>query len=405
MISINQKNQGSKNAFLLVITLIIVAIIAFSLGFNYGDILGQEKGKALVSPSGELNLALFWETYHTLKENYVDPEKLDSKKIIYGAISGMVNSLGDPYTIFLNPDDAEIFEENIKGEFQGVGMEISMKNGQLIVIAPLDGTPAQKAGIRSGDKIIKINDLIASDLSIDQAVKHIRGPKGTEVSLTIFREEWNETKEIKIIRDVITVPSISWELKENNIAYIKIHHFTGNADTHFRKAAWEILDSPAEKIVLDLRNNPGGFLNVAQEISGWFLKTGDIVVIEDFRDDNMEPKEYGAPGPARFSSYPIVILINEGSASASEILAGALRDNRGIKLIGTKSFGKGTVQEVKTLTEGSLKVTIANWLTPSGKLITNEGLEPDINIEISLEDFEQERDPQLDKAIEILNNL
>jgi len=288
-----------------------------------------------------------------------------------------------------------------------VGMEIGIKKGQLQVIAPLEGTPAQKAGLRSGDKILKINDTETSDLTIDEAVDLIRGPKGTEVTLTIFREEWKKTKEIKLMRDVIEVPSLKREIKEidgQKIAYIQLYQFSENASFDFRKAAIEILTSPAQKIILDLRNNPGGYLEVAQDITGWFLEKGKIVVIEDFGQGNEQ--EYKAQGPGTFSDYKVVILINQGSASASEILAGALRDNRGILLIGEKSFGKGSVQELEKLKEGSsLKITVAKWLTPKGQLITDVGLEPDIKVEMTEEDYEQDRDPQLDKAIEIIKGL
>ena len=388
-------------------------VVALLISFNFGFYHGEIEGKLRISPSADLDLSLFWEAYNTLKEKYVEPERFDSKQMLYGAISGMVKSLEDPYTVYLDPEDAKIFEEDIKGEFQGVGMEIGIRKGQLTVIAPLEGTPAQKAGLRAADKILKVNETLTADLTIDKAVKIIRGPEGTEVCLTVFREGWGTTKEIKIIRGVIEIPSLKWELlassgeadgQEDDIAYIKLYHFSGKASADFKKAALEILDSSAQKIILDLRNNPGGYLEVAQDIAGWFLERGQIVVLEDF-GELKENKEYKANGPARLLSYPMVILINQGSASGSEILAGALRDNRGVKLIGEKSFGKGTVQIPKKLKEGLLKVTVANWLTPKGELITDNGLEPDIEIEITEEDFEAEQDPQLDKAIEIVKEM
>jgi len=232
----------------------------------------------------------------------------------------------------------------------------------------------------------------------------IRGPRGSEVTLTIFREEWEKTKEIKIVREIIEIPSLKWEIKDENIAYIKLYHFTEKASLDFSQTAIEILNSSAKKIILDLRNNPGGYLEVAQDIAGWFLERGQIVVIEDFGQGKQ--KEYKAKGNGLLFSYPLVILINQGSASGAEILAGALRDNRGILLIGEKSFGKGSVQELEKLTEGSsLKITIARWLTPKGELITDKGLEPDIKVEMTDEDYEQERDPQLDKAIEVIREM
>ena len=387
--------------FFISIFLVLVILASFGLGTYFG------KSQCKICPPEEIDFSLFWEVYHRLQEKFVDKGKFDIQKMIYGAISGMVKSLGDPYTVFFPPEETKRFEEDVKGVFEGVGMEIGIKKGQLQVIAPLEGTPAQKAGLRSGDKILKINDTETSDLTIDEAVNLIRGPKGTEVTLTIFREEWKKTKEIKLMRDVIEVPSLKREIKEidgQKIAYIQLYQFSENASFDFRKAAIEILTSPAQKIILDLRNNPGGYLEVAQDITGWFLEKGKIVVIEDFGQGNEQ--EYKAQGPGTFSDYKVVILINQGSASASEILAGALRDNRGILLIGEKSFGKGSVQELEKLKEGSsLKITVAKWLTPKGQLITDVGLEPDIKVEMTEEDYEQDRDPQLDKAIEIIKGM
>lgn len=373
--------------------------------FSGGYYFGKYQVICPVCPPEEIDFSLFWEAWKVLEERFVDKGKLDVQKMIYGAVSGMVKSLEDPYTVFLPPEEARKFLEDIKGTFEGVGMEIGIKKGQLQVVAPLEGTPAQKAGLRAGDKIFKINDTLAADLTVDEAVSLIRGPKGTDVTLTIYREEWGTSKEFKITRAVIEIPSLKWEMKDENIAYLRLYQFTEKASFDFSQAAFEILNSPAEKMILDLRNNPGGYLEVAQDIAGWFLERGKIVVIEDFGDER-EKEEYLSQGNALLLSYPIVILINQGSASGAEILAGALRDNRDITLIGEKSFGKGSVQELETLREGSsLKITVARWLTPKGELITDKGLEPDIKIEMTDEDYEQEKDPQLDKAIEIIKEL
>lgn len=390
----------------IILVLVVVAILA---SFGAGFFIGKKQVVCKICPSEEVDFSLFWEAYDKLQKKYVDPQKFDIKKMIYGAISGMVSSLEDPYTIFLNPEESKKFLEDVSGRFEGVGMEIGIRKEQLQVIAPLEGTPAQKAGLRAGDKILKINDTLTSDLTIDEAINLIRGPKGTEVTLTIFREEWDASKEIKIIREVIEVPSLNWKLKdisdEEQIAYIEIHQFSENATFDFSKAAREILNSPAKKIILDLRNNPGGYLEIAQDIAGWFLEQGQIVVIEDF-GGKKEQNIYKAEGNARFLQYPMVILINQGTASAAEILAGALRDNRQIKLIGEKSFGKGSVQELEELRGGAvLKITIARWLTPKGELITDKGLEPDIKAEITEEDYEKGRDPQLDRAIEEIKEM
>lgn len=380
------------------IFLVFVILASFGLGNYFG------KTQCQICPPEDLDFSLFWEAYHKLQEKFVDKTKIDTQKIIYGAISGMVKSLEDPYTAFFNPEETKKFLEDVKGVFEGIGIYIDIRKGQLQVVAPLEGTPADLAGLRAGDKILKINDTSTDDLSIDEAVSLIKGPKGTEVTLTIFREEWEKPKEIKIVRNVIEVPSLKWEMKEGDIVYLKIYQFFEKASLDFQMAAIEILGSPAQKIVLDLRNNPGGYLEVAQDIAGWFLEREKIVVIEDF--GNGEKNEYKSEGGGQFLDYKIVVLINEGTASGSEILAGALRDNRGILLIGEKSFGKGSVQELENFKEGSsLKITVAKWLTPKGQLITDVGLEPDIKVEMTDEDYEEGRDPQLDKAIEIIKNL
>jgi len=388
----------------LLVSFIITVLVSFGIGF----FVGQEQVTCPACKPEDLDFSLFWEAYHKLQEKFVDKEKFDIKNIIFGAISGMVKSLGDPYTVFFPPQETKNFIEDIKGVFEGVGMEIGISEGQLQVVAPLEGTPAQKAGLRPGDKIIKIDDKPTLDLTVEEAVNLIRGPKGTTVTLTIFREGWSKTEEFKIVRDVIEVPSLKFEMKTisdgQQIAYLRIYQFSETASFDFLKAGIEILNSPTQKIILDLRNNPGGYLEIAQDIAGWFLEKGKIVVIEDF--GNGIKKEYKAEGNARLLDYKVVILINKGTASGSEILASALRDNRGILLIGEDSFGKGSVQELEKLKDGSsLKITVAKWLTPKGQLITGVGLKPDIKVEMTDKDYNEGKDPQLDKAIEIIKNL
>jgi len=386
---------GKKIVFVFLIGLLAGG--SFYGGFFYG------KSQCKICPPEEIDFSLFWEAYHKLKEKFVDQGKLNPQKILYGAISGMTQSLEDPYTVFFSPEENKKFQEEVKGTFEGVGMEVGIKKGQLQVIAPLEGTPAQKAGLRAGDKILKINDTPTSNLTLDEAVNLIRGPKGTKVKLTIYREGWSESKDFEIVRAVIEIPSLKWEMKDG-IVYLRIYQFTEKAALDFARAAMEILAKPSQKMILDLRDNPGGYLEVAQDIAGWFLEKGEIVAIEDF--GNGKTKEYKSEGPARFLDYKIVVLINQGSASGAEILAGALRDNRGILLIGEKSFGKGSVQEVENLKGGSsLKITVAKWLTPKGKSISETGLTPDIEVKMTEKDVEEGKDPQLEKAIEILKEM
>jgi len=381
--------------------ILVLVLVAGGIGFGY--FVGQNSIVCEVCAPEDLDFSLFWEALQTLRNNFVDTEKIDDQEIIYGAISGMVGSLGDPYSVFLNPEDNKMFLQDIAGRFEGVGMEIGIRNNSLQVIAPLEGTPAQRAGLRSGDKIIKVNEELTAELSLDQVVSLIRGPKGTTAKLTIFRDGWDEIKDIEIVRAVITVPSLKWEMLDNDMAYIKIYHFSEKAGLDFSRAAIEILANGAQRIIVDLRNNPGGYLEIAKNIASFFLNRGEIVVIEDSGESK---KEFKTNGTGVFLNYPTVILINQGSASGSEILAGALRDNRGIILIGENSFGKGSVQQLERLSGGSsLKITTAKWLTPKGETIADVGLEPDIVVEMTNEDYENDQDPQLDKAIEIIKDL
>jgi carboxyl-terminal processing protease len=391
--------------------IIFSVVIVIALSFGVGGFLGWKKGISTckVCPPEDVDFSLLWTVWKDLSEKYVDPTKLNVQNMIYGAISGMVKSIGDPYTVFFNPEETKKFIEDASGIFEGIGAEVDVKNDQLLIVSPLEGTPAQKAGLRAGDKILKINDTLTNDLTIDEAVSLIRGPKGTEVTLTILREGWDQSKDFKMVRDVIKVPSLKWEIKTTpqgeQVAYLKLHQFSENATNDFKKAALEILASPAQKMILDLRDNPGGYLEVAQDISGWFLERGSVITIEDF-GQGKEKNEYKAQGNEELMHFPLVVLINHGSASASEILGGALRDDRGILLIGETSFGKGSIQQLEDLVGGSsLKVTIAKWLTPKGESITDKGLEPDIKVEITEQDYQDEKDPQLDKALEVIGGI
>lgn len=397
----DSENFNGKKIFHHV-ALISLAVIIFSVGF----FLGQKQVVCRVCAPEAVDFSLFWDAHSKLYQHFIDTDTIDDQEIIYGAISGMTKSLGDPYTDFFNPTQAKMFKQDLSGSFEGIGVEIGIKKDQLTVVAPLKDTPGERAGLKPGDQIIKINGQNTVDVSIDQAVSMIRGKRGTEVILTIFRDGWSQAQDIKIIRATIKLKSIDWELKEGNIAYVHIYQFDQVLSGEFKKVAIEILQSPAKKIILDLRNNPGGYLEVSQDIAGWFLENGQIVTIEDF-GKGKEDEQYVAQGSASFSEYPIVVLINNGSASASEILAGALRDNRNITLVGEKSFGKGSVQEVVTLRDGLsfLKITIAKWLTPKGTSISEVGLTPDVKVEVSDEDVEAGNDPQLDKAIEIIKGL
>ncbi|MEK7657916.1 MAG: S41 family peptidase [Patescibacteria group bacterium] len=404
-----------KRYFTLGISLAATVVLiggSFYFGFQRGFEKGFENPKTVIirgvsnleeGQSKDVDFSIFWNAWQIIKNKYVGTEKLKDQDLVYGAVSGLLGALGDDYSVFMPPTDAEKFNEDISGEFSGVGMEIGIRNEQLMVIAPLKETPAEKAGLRAMDKILKINETSTIGLSVDEAVKLIRGKKGTTVILTIIRNDWEKPKEISIIRDTIQIPTLDLEIKNGNIAYFKLNNFYEKAPMLFYNAALKAALSGSRGIILDLRNNPGGYLEVAVNLAGWFLDRGELVVSEEFGSGKKQ--EFTANGSGFFKNLPIVVLINEGSASASEILAGALRDNRGVKLIGKKSFGKGSVQELQTLKDNSMiKITTAHWLLPKGQMIEKNGLAPDYEVDLTEEDIKAGNDPQLEKAIKILKS-
>ena len=407
--------QKINNKITLLILLILLLGGSFYGGVKFekfkndsavDQIITQIDNKDLGQPAS-IDFGLFWTALNKLEEKFVDQEKLqDKRNLVYGAIEGMVNSLGDPYTAFLKPEESKKFEEQINGSFGGVGIEIGIRKNLLTVIAPIKDTPAFKAGILAGDIIIKINDKDASGLTTDEAVTQIRGKKGTSVKLTIQRNGDKDPREFNLTREEIKIPTIDWKLLENNVAHIQLFTFNRNIDADFAKVAKEVLASKAEKIILDLRNNPGGILDSAVNIAGWFLDPNQTVVSEKFADKTETILKTSNNG--QLKKYPLVIIINKGSASASEILAGALRDNRGVKIVGETSFGKGSVQELVELFTGNkkstLKITIAKWFTPNGISISDNGIKPDYEIKKDTEETEEDplKDPQLEKALEII---
>jgi carboxyl-terminal processing protease len=397
-----------KYIFIPIWTLILT--IVFSAGF----FVGHESRPSIEKVEGLTNketnkvigvdFSLFWDAWHIIEKKYVDREDIDRQNMVYGAINGLLKSLDDPYSVFMAPKESQRFLDDISGSFEGVGAEIGIRKGVLTIISPLEGNPAQKAGLRAGDKILKVDETLTADLTLDEAVELIRGEKGTKVVLLIARDEWDEAKEITITRDTIQIPIIKWDLKNGNIAYIQLYHFTENSAGQFRKTVKEVIKSDTKGIILDVRNNPGGYLEVTIDIASWFLPKGELIAVEDY--GNGERIEHRSKGYRALENMPTVILINDGSASASEILAGALRDIRGIQIVGQKSFGKGSVQQLEKMRGGSsIKITVAKWLTPSGTSINDEGIVPGIEVELTSEDIEEMRDPQLDKALELLKNL
>jgi len=399
-----------KHAALLALGAII-AVGSFNLGFNSGE---KNLSTAVVdienlnkNRPANVDFAPFWKAWNLINEKYVPAsttsETVGDQEKVWGAIKGLTSSLGDPYTVFFPPVESELFESDIRGNFEGVGMEVVAKDGAITVIAPLKDSPAAKAGIMAGDRIIKIDSQETGNLSTEDAVGIIRGPKGTRVTLTIFRNGEREPFDIKVTRDVIGIPTIDTKELPGGIFVIELYSFSAQSPNLFRTALREFILSNNDKLILDLRGNPGGYLEAAIDMASWFLPSSRVVVREDFGQSRGE-KVYRSKGYDIFSEdLKFVILIDKGSASASEILAGALAEHGRAILVGDRTFGKGSVQELVNITsETSLKVTIARWLTPNGLSISQDGIEPKFIVKYSPTDREAGRDPQLEKAIEIL---
>ena len=388
---------------------VLLVVLFFSLGAYYGEgkRLEIEKVEGLTGKETavetDVDFSPFWKVWNEINEKYPGVAETTDQEKVYGAIQGLVDSLDDPYSVYFDPAETKSFKEDIAGNFEGVGMEVGMKDKMLTVIAPLKDTPAYRAGIKTGDRILKIDDTITAGMSVEEAIKLIRGAKGTAVTLTIAREGENKPRELKIVRDTINIPTLDTELRPDGIFVIRLYSFSANATGLFRKALKEFVDVKTDKLLLDLRGNPGGYLNAAIDMASWFIEGGKVIVTEDY-GGKQSAEIFRSRGYDIFNEkLKFVVLIDGGSASASEILAGALRSHGRAKLVGTQSFGKGSVQEVVNITpETVLKITVAKWLTPDGVSISEKGLTPDYVVEISETDAAAKKDPQIDKAVEIL---
>jgi len=410
-------NQGSprpkkRGSFVSLFFLTVLVVLAYSIGVERGKSTSNVAGSSAFSlPVSNIlsnakdthpDLGTFWKTWDILHERFVDSEELDSTALVYGAIKGMLSATDDPYTTFFDPEENKAFNEDISGSFEGIGAEIGIKNKILTIVAPLDDAPAEQAGLRAGDKVFEIDDQNTAEMTIDEAKNKMRGKKGTEVKLTIFRDGDKETRDIVIRRDVINVKSVKLSWKDDAIALVRINQFGEGTVHEFEEAVKEVRSRNARGILLDLRDNPGGLLDGAVDIASRMIPKKSPVVLEE--DGEGRRETLSTRGGDVLSGTETVVLINEGSASASEILAAALRENRGnVTLIGKKSFGKGSVQELVSISnETALKVTVARWLTPKGKQINKEGIAPDIEVEFTNEDYDAGRDPQLDRALEVV---
>ena len=402
------KNKILKKVIYAVVSIIFVGgIMGIGVYLGYSHRPEIDKITSILNKNPQVETGAdfnsFWKAWNILNEKSIYAKKVTDQDRVWGAISGLASSMGDPYTVFFPPKENKSFNEEIKGSFGGIGAEIGMKDGILTIIAPLKDTPAWNVGLKAGDKLVKIDTKSTNDMTVDEVIGMIRGPKGTTVDLTILRLGENTTRDFKVTRGDIEIPTIDAQLRPDGIFVISLYSFSENSDNLFKDALLKFVNSKSDKLIIDLRGNPGGYLGSAVNIGSWFIDEGKTILSEDF-GDSRKPVIYRSHGPRLFNDkLSLVVLVDGGSASASEILAGALKDNGIATLVGEKTFGKGSVQELVKITDDtSLKVTVANWLTPKGISISKQGIEPDVKVGITEKDFEAKKDPQMDKAVEIL---
>lgn len=404
----NRKKILIRNIGYAIFSLLIVALllgIGIYLGYSnrpeIDKVTSVINKNSITGSSADFNS--FWKAWNVLNEKSIYAEKTGDQDKVWGAIAGLAASFGDPYTVFFPPEESKSFNEEIRGTFEGIGAEIGVKDDVLTIVAPLKDTPAWNSGLKAGDKIIQINDVSTNGLTSDGAIDLIRGPEGTSVDLIIKREDESEPRTVTVTRQEIQIPTIETTIKDDQVFVISFYSFSENSVSLFRDALIEFIKSKKDKLIIDLRGNPGGYLESAVNIASWFIDEGKVVLKETFAGED-KPKLYRSRGPRLFNdNLSLVVLVDGGSASASEILAGALKEHGLATLIGTKTFGKGSVQElVKITDETALKVTVANWLTPNGVSISDGGLSPDIEVLYTRKDAEEKRDPQMDKAVEFL---
>src|SRR3989344_1940427 len=405
-----------RNATLLALP-VLTLLLGVQLGMSYEkrqleeeyEILeenlssGVGSGVLVSDPEEEVNITLLWSVWNLLIEHYIEPGKLQATPMLYGAVGGLVDAVEDPYTSFMPTKENTEFRESLNGTLQGIGAELVFKDEKIVVVAPIKGSPAEAAGLQPEDIITHVDEKSMEGFSLNDAVDLIRGPKGTQVTITVEREDEEEPIKMTITRDDIHVPSMESEMKKHkgkNIGHITLNRFGDTTTVEVREAVTALTEQKMDALIFDVRYNGGGYLDKAIDLSSTFLKSGKVVSVAHREG---EPSHHYVTGNPIAESVPMVVLINEGSASASEILAGALQDNGRATIIGKQSFGKGTVQEVFELPGGtSLRVTTARWLTPNGKDLGKEGVHPDIEVERTKEQIQNKEDPQLDAALEFL---
>jgi carboxyl-terminal processing protease len=376
--------------------IIFLIVLVFLLGVTIG--LGRSDKSSAPSNNVYEDLKVFTEVIGLLQKEYVEETK--SRDLVYGAVKGMLETL-DPHSAFMPPEVYKEMQEETKGRFEGLGIEITLKDGILTVVTPIEGTPASKAGILAGDLIVKIDGEPTKNLTLMDSVKRLRGPKGSKVTITIMREGFTKPKEVPLTREVIPVRSVRYELMDKHYGYIRLSHFQEKTDSEFGKAIKALEEEnkgPLKGLILDLRNNPGGLLDQAVKVSDRFVDSGVIVSIDGRREE--QKMKFYAHAQGTMPHYPLVVLVNNGSASGAEIVAGAIQDlNRGL-LVGTKTFGKGSVQTIFPLKDGSgLRLTTAKYYTPNGRSIHNKGITPDIVVEPPKPENEKATTPEKEKEI------
>lgn len=397
------------------IGLVLAVLIILGGIFTGGYYLGRGKnirpGKRIIAYSEEaanagvakdgqaIDFNLYWEVWDNLKTNYVDRNMVKDQDLFYGSLKGLAEAVGDPYTVFMDPKESKQFSDDLAGTFEGIGAEVGMRNDITTIISPLDGMPAQKAGVRAGDKVYAVDGVSTLGLTVNEVVTKIRGPKDTKVTITIIRGK-EKPRDITITRSIIIVKSVKTEMRADGIYVIRVSNFNDDTEDLFNLAVNNILLKEPKGIILDLRNNPGGYLETAVMMASEWVEAGPIVA-EQFNGNRRN--EYPSNGRGRLKNIPTIVLVNGGSASASEILAGALRDYKKATIVGEMTYGKGSVQSLSDLSGGAaLKITIANWLTPAGDFIDEKGLTPNIEVKLTPADADKGLDPQFDKAVELL---
>lgn len=413
-------NNHSSSSWLKKFSFILLFLCIFGLGIFVGlyysareYVLG-ESGQIKIekvldlygkSRSPDVSFDQFWNVWDIIKSKYVE-QPVDESNLFYGAIKGLVAGLGDPYSAYFPPVEAKEFAKHLAGEFEGIGAEVGVREGQLIIVAPLPGSPAETAGLRAGDKVFAINEKETFGMTLEEAVMNIRGKKGTIVVLTITHNGFDTIEDVSVVRNTITVPTVIWEIKEDDIAYMRLSYFNENTWLDFDKAVQDILLANIKGIVLDMRMNPGGFLQTSVDVASEWIKEGKIVT-ERFADG--KENVHRTRGKHRFVGVPTVVLVDQGTASGSEIVAGAIQDHKVGTIVGLKTFGKGSVQDFQILSDGSaLKLTIARWFTPNDLVIEGKGIIPDIVLDKMFyvpeegDEKTQVRDLGVEKAIELL---